>query len=169
MARKGKGRKGKRKRYLQVNIGNSTNALGGGDVTSTAQGNTVADRVFALWAKGVWTYAGNTAGDGPLMVGLAHSDYTAAEIEECLEAGASWDEGDLVAAEQARRKVRRVGTFDGLLTDEKLANGQEVFTKLGFVIADGDTIQSWARNTDAAQRGANGSVNFNGIICVVPA
>ncbi len=154
--------------YLQCNISNSVASLAAGDVVATLQANTVIDRVFAVWAKGVWSLQANTAGDGPLMVGLAHGDYTAAEIEECLEAGGSWNQSDKIAMEQAKRFVRRTGVFDGLLTSEKLMDGAPVYQKLGFMIEDGETIQSWARNQDADTRQAAGSVNWNGIIAVRP-
>ncbi len=165
MAKHRKGRSSG-KRYFQVSISNSLGAIAAGDVVKLDQGNTVTDRVYALWAKGVWSFQENTAGEGPLMVGLSHSDYTAAEVEECLEAGGSWDEGDKVANEQAARKVRRVGIFDGIADEERLRDGQQMFTKLGFYIEDGKTIASWARNQDASARTAGSSVNFNGIICV---
>ncbi len=160
--------KRRRKIYLQTIITVSVASLGAGVVVKTDNGAVVVDRVYALWAKGVWTLQSNTAGDGPLMVGLAHGDYTAAEIEESIEATGSWDQSNRIAQEQARRKVRRVGTFDGLLGSEKLAQGEEIFRKLGFMIEDGETISAWARNTDADARQAAGTINFNGIICVVP-
>ncbi len=164
----GKARKGKRKMYLQTIISTSIASLAAGDVVKTDHGAVVVDRVYALWAKGVWSLNNNGASDGPVMVGLVHGDYTAAEIEEALEAAGSWDRSDKIAVEQARRKVRRSGTFAGLDTAEKLANGVEIYQKLGCIIEDGETLSMWARNTDPATRAASGSVNFNGIICVVP-
>ncbi len=161
-------RKGKKKLYLQTIITVSVASLGAGVVVKTDNGAVVVDRVYALWAKGVWTLQANTPGDGPLMVGLAHGDYTAAEIEEAIEATGSWDQSNKVVQEQARRKVRRSGTFDGLLASEKISQGDLVFQKLGFVIEDGETIAAWARNTDADARAASGTINFNGLICVVP-
>ena len=159
-------RKGRNIRYLQTTLSITVGALAAGDVVKADQGNTVDDRVYALWAKGVWSLQGNTAGDGPLMVGFAHSDYSDAEIEEALEAGGSWSQGDKVAQEQARRKVRRAGSFDGVAAQEKLGDGTEMFRKLGFYIEDAKTIAGWARNTDADARQAGGVVNFNGIIAV---
>ncbi len=154
--------------YLQTIISVTLGTLSPGVVIKTDHGAVVVDRVYALWAKGVWTLQGNTANDGPLMVGLAHGDYVAAEIEEAIEASGSWDRSDKIAVEQARRMVRRSGTFDGVLTAEKLAHGESIFQKLGFVIEDGETISAWARNTDSGARQTGGSINFNGIICVVP-
>ncbi len=154
--------------YLQTIISVSVAGLAAGDVVKTDHGSVVVDRVYALWAKGVWSMQKNVAGDGPLMVGLAHGDYTAAEIEEALEAAASWDRSDKIAVEQAQRKVRRSGTFDGVATEEKLNQGMPYFQKLGFIIEDGETVSMWARNTDSTARGGSPTVNFNGIICVVP-
>ncbi len=161
-----KHRRGGRIRYLQMNVSQTVGALAAGDVVKTDQANTIDDRVYALWAKGVWSLQGNTAGEGPMMVGFSHSDYTAAEVEEALEAGGSWDSGNKVANEQSNRKVRRVGEFDGLATEEKLIEGRSLFRKLGFYIEDGKTLACWTRNQDADARTAGGSINFNGIIAV---
>ncbi len=57
----------------------------------------------------VWDDA--TAADGPLMVGLAHSDYTITEIKEYMEAIGSVDFSDKIAAERSRRLIRLVGTM----------------------------------------------------------
>ncbi len=100
-----------------------------------------------------WSLEDLTDLDGPIEVGIAHSDYTDAEVEECLEAGGSWDEGDKVAQEQARRLVRRVG----VLTEEETAlnEGRLVKTRLNWRVSTGDTLRWWARNRgDALTTGA---------------
>ncbi len=125
-------------------------ALTGEDVASTAFGGTVTEKRLFSSFKSTWSSRGGTIGEGPVDVGLAHSDYTAAEIEACLEAEASWDEGDLVAQELAQRKVRTVGTFPMNFEDEVLNDGRPIRTKLNWLIASGDTLQMWIRNRGGA-------------------
>ncbi len=89
--------------------------------------------------------------DDALEFGIAHSDYTAAEIEECLEASGSMDIGDKVAQEQANRLVRSIGTMspegdanvDG---GTKFDGGRRVKTKLNWLMSIGDTLTYWVRN-----------------------
>ncbi len=88
----------------------------------------------------------HTQGDGPIVFGVAHGDYEQQEIEEWLEANASWKSSDKIENEQARRKCRLIGTFDGTLTQEKFREGQVVRVKLGFKVEDGETLSLWAYN-----------------------
>ncbi len=134
--------KGYRKLPLDVDIAGGT--LAADDVTQTTFGSTLTEERRFLSIEMSWALTGLAASDGPLVVGVAHSDYTAAEIEEFLEAGASWDEGDKVAQEQAKRLVRQVG----VLTEEETAlnDGQPVKTRLNWRIATGDTLQFWIWN-----------------------
>ncbi len=123
----------------------------GGD--SVVKGNldsTVVDGTFLISADLVWGLRGITPGEGPIVVGLAHSDYSAAEIEEALEAITSWDEGDKVAQERRRRKVRTVGMFSGETATQVLNDGKPIKTKLGFAIAEGDTLAVWGWNKSGA-------------------
>ncbi len=81
--------------------------------------------------------------------GLAHSDYSASEVEECLEAQSSMDVGDKIAQEQANRLVRSIGFFGGSeLADSSLNfnDGRPVKTKLNWLLSIGDTINLWVRN-----------------------
>lgn len=83
-------------------------------------------------------------------VGLAHGDYTASEIEECIEAATSIDIGDKIAQEQANRLVRTIGFAKGAgpVVDGSLAVnlGRPVKTKLNWKIGIGDTFDAWVRN-----------------------
>ncbi len=83
------------------------------------------------------------------MVGVAHSDYTAAEIEEWIETTGSWDEGDLVQQEIAKRKIRRCGIFDGPSDANNTAvlnEGAARRTKCGWILNLGDGLNQWAYN-----------------------
>ncbi len=82
--------------------------------------------------------------------GLAHSDYSAAEIEECLEATGSWNQTDKIAGERANRLVRSLGTFvsGGSSTDSSQSynNGKPIHVKLNWPIGVGMGIVIWVRN-----------------------
>ncbi len=154
-------------RYLQMTDSLALGALAVGDVISEAFGQTVNNRVYALYAKGVWSIDQVTPGESPIMVGFSHGDYSSAEVEECLEANAQWDQGDKVAQEQGARKVRRATQFSGLTAEEVAEDGAKVFTRLGFYIEDGETLALWARNSGAAILTAGSVFRFSGIIAVV--
>jgi len=116
-----------------------------------ADWNSVVDSdMFAISMDAIWGKSGGTPGEGPLTVGVAHGDYTAAEIEEHLDVIGSWDSGDKILNEQRRRKVRTVGSFPNSVEDEVLNDGRLIKTKLGFVVEIGETLSTWAWNRSAA-------------------
>ncbi len=88
---------------------------------------------------------------GPLMVGIAHSDYTAAEVEQFIENTGSWNQADLIQQEVGKRKIRIVGIFksdsagSGLI-GSYLNNGTPIKTKLNWVLNSGETIDLWVYN-----------------------
>ncbi len=86
---------------------------------------------------------------GPVLVGVSHSDYTAAEIEEWIENSGSWKTGDMRSQEIARRKVRRVGIHTnptGTNLTSVLNDGNQITTKCGWLLASGQTVKFWAYN-----------------------
>ncbi len=96
-----------------------------------------------------WALELLTAGQGPIEVGYAHSDYTDAEIEEVLENTDSWTRGDKISQERAKRLVRSVGIFGSGSADGEeitLNNGLPVKTKLNWALTTGQTIKFWAFN-----------------------
>ncbi len=107
--------------------------------------------VVATWSIENWTVA---AGDGPIIVGLAHSDYNDAEKEAVLEASASWNRGDKVAQEVSRRLMRTVGTFrappGGGIGVSVLNEGRPIKTKLNWSIITGKTLNIWAYNAGSS-------------------
>ncbi len=150
MARKGHGKRRKGYRYLPVDESAAIGALATNVVGKSDLNSTVDNDMWFMSHRGPWSMEQHTPGEGPITVGLAHGDYTAAEIEECLEAQASWDEGDKVAQEQARRKVRTVGIFPGVAALEVLNDGRPIKTKLGFRVQIGETLSLWFWNKDSA-------------------
>ena len=164
MARK----RGKKLRYLPLEVDVAVGTLAANDVTSGNFAQTITgNRVYAVYAKGSWSIREFTKGDGPLAVGFAHSDYSSAEIEECIENTSSWDLGDKVGEERARRHVRRVGKFAlNQDEDEVLGLGQAMYRKLGFWLEEDKTIGIWVRNEDGTASTAGAIVRFSGYLAV---
>lgn len=122
--------------------------------------------MFIISADLNWIAKDITGGEGPIQFGLAHSDYTAAEIEEWFEVGNGLTTGDLVSREIAKRQIRQVGAID---FDNASGQGNAQFndgrvkrTKLGFRIADGQTVNIWVRNMDGTDLTTGVEVNAAG-------
>ncbi len=141
---------GKRKfrRYVagSINTSNVLGTLASADLISVAAGDTVAERTYMTSIRCSWSIRGLTAGEGPIFFGVAHSDYTDAEIEEFLENAGSWSEGDLVQKEVGGRKIRRIGSFSGNDTEEAYADGRQVLTKCGWILNTGQNVKFYAFN-----------------------
>ncbi len=106
-----------------------------------------ATRVSTIVAT--WAMEAMTAGDGPLEVGVAHGDYTLAEIEEYIENTGSWNESDKVQSrEVARRLIRSVGIVSA--DEPRLNDGKPVRTKLNWLLNEGQTLDLWVYNYGAA-------------------
>ncbi len=157
-------RRKRRLTYLQMRTNNALGALAAADVIAFDFGTNLDREAYFVWAKGTWARQNGTPGEGPIECGFAHSDYTSAEIEECLEASAAWSTGDMVAQEQRKRKVRSCGEFSGTEATEVLNDGQPIFTKLGWAVPEGETLATWARTNELLTTGSN--LAFNGIIAV---
>ncbi len=119
--------------------------------------------LVAAWALGDWT-AG--AGDGPITFGVAHSDYSDAEIEEVIENTGSWDTGDKISREVAKRQVRIIGTFrsDTLATTRMVVfnEGRPMKTKLNWKMTTGDTLKIFAYNNGASALATGATIFANG-------
>ncbi len=132
-------------------------ALAAKDVTSTDFDNVVKDRTRISSLVAAYSMDGFTEGIdiGPIKVGVAHGDYSAAEIEEWIETTGSWDEGDKIQQEIAKRLIRTIGVFtwvDSTASGQvALANGVKIKTKLNWILNQGETLLLWAYNMgDAA-------------------
>ncbi len=138
-------------KYLKGNIDDEVTitSLASKDVVGAAPDETVAQRTRLTSVVVGATLNDYTAvaGAGPIVVGIAHSDYTDAEIEEYLETTGQWDEGNLVAQEHGRRKVRVLGEFAGLDQAEGLFDGRMRKFKLNWLLNDGDGLRLWAYNS----------------------
>ncbi len=125
----------------------------------------VADEEYrALSLKLVWAIKGATVGEGPIVVGVADGDYTAAEIEEWLEATTAMTRGDRIAREQADRRCRRVGVFGNEGVAETLNDGKAITTRLNWHVVEGKTIQVWAYNQSGAALTTGANIMQNGAV-----
>lgn len=106
----------------------------------------------------------NTAGDGPLEFGVAHGDYSDSEMEEWIEAIASWNDEDQVLQERRRRKCRKIGILPGLSTEEVWNNGVMKRVKLGFTLQEGLDMAVWCYNADDTARNTGAKLRFTGTI-----
>ncbi len=114
------------------------------------QERTLVSSIVASYSVADWTAI---AANGPLLVGIAHGDYSDAEIEEWIETTGSWDEGDLVQQEVASRKIRRVGVLtdpDAATKSSVLNDGKAIKTKLNWILNQGITLKLWAYNMGTA-------------------
>ncbi len=160
MANKPKRRSGFRRLPFQHNMVLLTPATG--TVVKGDFAQTVDDKMWFISAELVWGLQALTPGEGPITVGLAHGDYSATEIEEFIEASASWDAGDKVSQEQRRRKIRIVGMFSGEVADEVLNNGNPIKTYLGMSIEEGETVATWAYNQSGGTLTTGAALRING-------
>ncbi len=151
MAKK-KGRRAFRK-YLAGKINHSQllGTLTAKSAISAVVAETLSEKAWlssvkATWAVGDWTPA---AGDGPIMVGVAHSDYSTSEIEAWIENSGSWSQGDKVTQEIGRRKIRRVGVLQSPVNTTEgvvLNDGKPITTKCNWQLITGQSVRIWAYN-----------------------
>ncbi len=155
LARRGSGR-GRRKfrRYLRGNIDHklALGTLGAGVVLKSNIADTVVDTTWLSSVRGTWSLEQYTKAidDGPILVGICHSDYTGSEVEEWVENLSNWDQGDLIAQEIGRRKIRLVGMFSVPASAEEVSvlnDGKQMTTKAGWLLSEGDTVSVWAYNS----------------------
>ncbi len=127
-------------------------------LTQTLTG-TSANAYRAISVIASWGVVGLTDGDGPIHVGLAHSDYSVTEIKECIESQASIDQGDKVANERADRLVRTLGQCS--FGQPQLNDGKPMKTRLNWLIGIGDSVNmfSWNEGTGSLTTGAFTSVS----------
>lgn len=148
---------GRRRPYLagRIDITLIVGALATKDVTVQVETGVLEESAWLSSVKCVWSMNGFTevVGDGPLYVGVAHSDYSGAEIEEWIENTGSWARGDKIAQEMSARKIRQVGIFDSDASSaaglDHLNDGRPITTKCGWNLTTGDTVKMWVYNAGA--------------------
>ncbi len=164
MARKTRGR---RKPYQKYN-----SAFQAIPISSGVNLGTLADETAALvnlisiaddfWCQsidGAWSIVNHTVGEGPLLVGYASGDLSAAEVGEAINATPT-ARSDIINRERARRPVRRVGVFPGIQADDVLNDGKVLRTTLKMYLAEGVDLNMFVFN-------ASGSALATGAFCQV--
>ncbi len=121
------------------------------DLDSAIFGEVVNERTLVSSIVATYTLSAvtPTIGVGPMICGVAHSDYTAAEIEQWLENATSWNEGNQIAQEVSKRKIRRIGAFamaDDQVDAVVLNDGKPIKTKLNWILTQGQSLTSWCYN-----------------------
>ncbi len=127
------------------------NTLVGLNVTKVTIDTCRISSIRAVWSLLNYTPIANNS----IIVGVAHSDYTDAEVEGWLESAGSWDRGNTTAREVRSRMCRIVGTFrvgaGGLASDVSVLNdGRPIKTKLNWLLTEGQTIKLWIFNGGSA-------------------
>ncbi len=154
MAKHGRPRKGRSmSNYLRGNVDEQLDlgTLAARTAIQIAFDETVDERtritsLVATWAMDQFTVA---AGDGPIMVGVNHSDYTLAEVQEWIDNTGSWSSGDLVSQEVGRRKIRMAGVFEASAQAGgayALNDGKPIKMKLNWDLNSGQGLELWAMN-----------------------
>ncbi len=117
-------------------------------VIAALGGGTMGREVYWIGGELQLALRDLTPGEGPLEVGICHSDYSTTQVLEKLEADPfALNE---VVLEQARRRVRRIGTFSGLAESEVLNNGTTISFKARFMMREGTQPSIWIRNKSGA-------------------
>lgn len=151
-------RKGRRRRpYLGGRIDHKLQlgTLAATTLIGSLNSDALTEKAFCSSIDCTWGLQGMTdnTDDGPIVVGVAHGDYSDAEVEAWFELEGSWEEGALIEKEISNRKCRIVGTFEGQLgpdQQEVLGDGRRIKTKLNWQLLTGQTLRFWAYNAGAS-------------------
>jgi len=131
----------------------------------TVAATIVSDEEYrAISVKLRWAIRNLTPGQGPIVVGISHGDYSATEIKEWIEATGAMIRGDMIQQERNARKIRKVGIFAGELAQESLNDGKPITTKLNWHIPVGKVVTMWGYNQSGATLTTGAVVVINGTI-----
>ncbi len=134
-----------RRPYASLTLALST--LGSKVLISGTLSNATDEKCRWTSIDAAYSMSGLTTTEGPIAFGVAHPDYSDAEIEESIEAFGAMTLEDKVANERANRLVRLIG----VLSEEETAfrGGQMVKTRLNWMLATGEQPKFWAYNLNA--------------------
>ncbi len=138
--------------YMKGNVEEnlSLGTLASGATVSDTWDEAVSERTLISSIVCTWSLDNLTAGQGPLTFGVAHSDYSDAEIQQVIDNAGSWDPGDKIAQEQAKRLVRVIGDYASPggsgAQDLEFNDGRTMKTKLNWMLQTGDTLKMWVHN-----------------------
>ncbi len=154
MARKRRAARRKFRRYIRgvVNVEDTLGTLGSKALNLEIFPDSVTERCWLSSIDAAWTLSNFTkvADAGPLLIGVAHSDYSNTEIEAFLESVGTWDQGDLVQSREiGKRFIRQIGIFEtpNAVTDSvRLNDGKKIHTKCGWYLNTGQTLNLFTYN-----------------------
>ncbi len=153
---------------VQVDGGLALSTLGSETVlaadispSESVEGNTL----FAISADLLLSLKNMTAGEGPIIVGCAHDDYSVVEIKEALEAD-NLDFTNKIEAERSRRQVRRWGQFSVLGAQEVLNDGRPLRVFIRVPLELGHNLKIFAYNKSGAPLTTGGALTWTGKLFV---
>ncbi len=152
------------KRFVVLRMGTGLPLLTLADNTVVKQDVQSVDFDNEIWLSSSdiqISLRGATPGEGPIMVGFAHGDYTVAEINEWYTS-TNFLSADMVEQEQGRRKCRDIGTLAVIASSESLNDGKAIRVKIGIKIQSGQNLSFWARNSSGASLTTGSVIEFNG-------
>ena len=139
---------------IDMNVGALLSKTGVGAIT-----NAVVDTTRCSSIRCTYSLSDRTPGadQGPISIYVAHSDYTAAEIEAWIKSAGSWDIGDKIAKEIRSRLIRQIGVFEQASSASlavTLNDGKPITTKLNWLLAEGDSLKMFVFNQGTVQLNA---------------
>ena len=149
-------------RALKVDFENTLLTLADEAYVGADLSTTVDRTVYLFNLKVTAALRGLTAGEGPLHLIVAHSNYNDTQVIEWFQSVGSWDSGDMISNERARRKCRLIATFSGNETEEVPNDGLPISVKLGFPVQDGETLQFGMYNESTATLTTGASIMIKG-------
>ncbi len=160
-------------RKVKVAASTAIGALASLDVISAAGTSATTNTLRVISVDCAYAISDLAAqADDSFQFGWSHSDYTSAEIEECLEATASMGVGNKIEQERANRLVREIGMMNpsGLIASGgggfSFKEGEKVKTKLNWRLAIGDTLNLWVRNASGTIYTTGSLILANGSLWV---
>ncbi len=134
---------------VQLDINMTTLAASTGVLAAT---DTVDDTTRISSIKASYSLAGVTPvnGAGPILIGVAHSDYSLAEVEAWIELTTGWSQADMVSKEISSRRIRKIGQFEtpaGPGESVVLNDGRPIKTRLNWLLSEGQGLNFFGYNT----------------------
>ena len=169
MAKKRGRRKRSRKGFVAIpfNVVLSLGTIGDLTVQKLALlGGNLLEDLFIYSVDAVMTLRGHTAGEGPISVGIAHTDYSVGEIAEALDVGALLGPQLKIERERAGRLVRKWGLFRGLQTNEIIAksDGRYQRYKVRWTQQDGADVNCWVQNQSGSALTTGTVLEIEGVL-----
>jgi len=150
-------RRRKFRAYLRgnINLELSFAGLAANDLASQVVNDVVGNTTFVSSLKASFAIhkLTPTSGVGPILFGVAHSDYSDAEIEAWIEQANSWEVGDLITREVTGRKIKQIGMMGATsaVTEVDLfQDGKDITTKLNWILNTSQNLNFWVYNAGNA-------------------